>query len=166
MIQEIREKISQTGLIPLSEETLPLIKAGMYWYEGDEFSEQLIAEKRIKSVVLLVKGRAVYGDTFIEENISSDKFSFLVRQMAKQANGLEVSIIPSVLLYADIASSVALINEALAVLGKEGWRGTYLTSSSHTCFKFWTASFPSGSRSFIGKGSTCKVRKILEHYVI
>lgn len=166
MIQELQEKIRQTGLIPLSEKTLPFIKVGMYWYESGEFSEKLITGKSVKSVVLLVKGQTIYGDTFIEENVPYDKLRSLTHQIERKVNGLEVLIVPSVLLQEAIASSIVCVNESLALLNKDVWHGTYLTSSEYACYNFWTVTFPVGVKGFVGKGGLCKTRKILERYVI
>ena len=166
MKQEIQEKIFQTGLVPLSVETLPLIKVGMYWYEGDEFSEKLIAERPIKSVVLLVKGQTIYGDKFEEESLTSDKFSLSAKESRVSVDELEKLIIPSIMLQAEIAASIAPVNSVLSALRKEMWQGTYLTISEYACCQFWTVFFPAGVRGSARGRSFYKVRRILERYVI
>ena len=166
MAQKIQRKNRQTGIITLSTKTLPLIKAGMYWYEGDEFSVKLITDKPIKSVVLLVKGQVIYGDTFFEESVPQDYLKLPDLRTTKVANESDELILPSVTLQSEIAASITFVNKSLAKLKKEVWRGTYLTSSDYACYQSWTVSFPFGTKGFASKGSVCKVRKVLEHYVI
>ena len=55
-------------IIKFSQKNIPKIKAGMFWYDDDTFSVDLIADKKVKAIVELVdiEKQVVYGDIFIQ----------------------------------------------------------------------------------------------------
>ncbi len=56
------------NIIKFSQKNIPKIKAGMFWYDDDTFSADLIADKKVKAVVELVDTSlgVVYGDIFVQ----------------------------------------------------------------------------------------------------
>lgn len=57
------------NIIKFSQKNIPKIKAGMFWYDDDTFSADLIADKKVKAVVELVDTSlgVVYGDILIPD---------------------------------------------------------------------------------------------------
>lgn len=56
-------------IIKFSQENIPKIKAGMFWYDNDTFSADLLDGKKVKAVVELVDPilGVVYGDILIPD---------------------------------------------------------------------------------------------------
>lgn len=56
-------------IIKFSQKNIPKIKAGMFWYDDDTFSEDLLDDKKVKAVVELVDPilGVVYGDILIPD---------------------------------------------------------------------------------------------------
>lgn len=57
------------NIIKFSQKNIPKIKAGMFWYDDNTFSADLIADKKVKAVVELVDTSlgVVYGDILIPD---------------------------------------------------------------------------------------------------
>ena len=67
------------GAIKLCRRNLSKIKVGMMWYDDDTVSEDLIEDKKVKSVVVAISGKTVYGDTFVEERLNWNDAKKFVR---------------------------------------------------------------------------------------
>ena len=57
------------NIIKFSQKNIPKIQAGMFWYDDDTFSADLLADKKVKAVVELVDAGlgVVYGDLLVPD---------------------------------------------------------------------------------------------------
>ena len=57
------------NIIKFSQKNIPKIQAGMFWYDDNTFSADLLADKKVKAVVELVDAGlgVVYGDLLIPD---------------------------------------------------------------------------------------------------
>ena len=79
-VQENVENNVVEKTIPLRLSQLAKIKPGMYWYEDNTCSSKLNPTKHVKSIVLLVKGDMVYGDSFEQRYMLGKKISSYLQE--------------------------------------------------------------------------------------
>jgi len=110
------------------KETLCQIKPGMFWYEDNVFSFDLIAGKQVKSVVLAVVGNAIYGDTFRERKMkwheATNYISNFVAKYVKKGEACWYSLE----FLEGIRKNETAITQSLVKIGQSRWIGSYWTN--------------------------------------
>lgn len=123
------------------ESKLSKIKLGMIWYEDDSFSFELIANKRIKAVVELIKDGIIYGDLTVSEimDIKENQLNWKdilhsIRYLSRAFNFNNMYIQSVSWFDIDMLSEVYerydVVRKTFDMLGKSSRKGIYWTKSA------------------------------------
>lgn len=77
----VNENVTEAKFIHLTQMNLPRVEPGMFWYEDDSVSKTLSFDKKLKSVVLLVKDNIIFGDSFYQRYVLGDKINFYLKEL-------------------------------------------------------------------------------------
>lgn len=75
------ENVIDAKFIHLSQVNLPRVEPGMFWYEDDSVSKALSFDKKLKSIVLLVKDGIIFGDSFNQRYVLGDKIDVYLKEL-------------------------------------------------------------------------------------
>lgn len=162
---DINDLTEKTPSISITRDNLSLIKPGMYWYEDNTVSADLIPDKTVKSVVLLVNNYVVYGDTFdsfygtwhqAQEYIKNYTNTYIAKG---EAYWLGVRALEAV------SDKQKAINQALEVLGENKWNNRHWSSTEYDEWHAWFVYLYSASRGYSGKYDTTYIRPVLVHKI-
>ena len=160
-------KIADSYLYPecldITKDNLSKIKAGMFWYEDNTVSEKLILQKKLKSVVILITNEEVLGDSFEQlEVVGADAEKYITEfecDCISKGQAYFLNFDEMI----KIQKAKVFINSSLSLLGKQVWRGTYLTSTVDTSVYMRLVEFRSGVKHLATRTSCGMLRPVFRY---
>lgn len=150
--------------IVMTEESLPKIKAGMFWFSDNTFSEELISDKSVRAIVLGVYGNRIIGWLLDETSLncySGRRYSEYKTKVLYNGNNVKlIQRVPNLDDLLETFANYRMLCEACRMIHVPDFIGFYWSWEKGKPYLRYAPK--SGERSAPFKDSGAKVRWILE----